>query len=279
MKMATPLKILNINHHPIEYIEYLTIPHGALTAQKFQLPIYLGEIEGLAKNIDSIVVTSDLQGVCRFEYISNLLLGEVLAESLPLIYEMYIPQLSLNKSWAFLCGDLYANLEKRGSSGNPIQVWQAFAKYFDQVIGIAGNHDDFADDLIELKLMENVHFLENDLLKLNGIKVAGLSGIIGRTDKNFRLEEPFYLSAFEKLLKQQPDIILTHLSPHFEEYGFLGELQLTKILEKYAENLLCCGHSHWDTSQVATLRNNTQILNADSKVFILINKNRNNENE
>jgi len=61
--------------------------------------------------------------------------------------------------------------------------------------------------------------------------------------------------------------------------GFLGERQLTKRLEKYAENLLFCGHSHWDTSQAITLRNNTQILNADSKVFILINKNRANENE
>jgi len=69
------------------------------------------------------------------------------------------------------------------------------------VIGIAGNHDDFGSDLNQLKLIENVHFLENHLLEFDGLKIAGLSGIIGRTDKNFRLEEHFYLNSFEKLLK------------------------------------------------------------------------------
>ncbi len=263
------LKIIKINPEPLESIEYFTIPHGAMSTEKFQLPIYVGEVAGLPKSIDSIVVTSDLQGVCRFEHASDVLLGEVLAESLSLIYEMYLPQLSIHQSWAFLCGDLYANLEKRGSSGNPFSVWQAFAQDFAQVIGITGNHDDFGTDLNRLKQIENVHFLANDLLQLNGLKIAGLSGIIGRIDKNFRLEEQFYLNAFEKLLKQQPDLVLTHLSPHFEEYGFLGEPQLTTILEKYAENVLCCGHSYWNTHQVFTLENATQILNADSKVFIL----------
>ncbi len=272
MKLGTVLKILKINEHPIEYIDYLTVPHGALIAQKFQLPIYIGEIEGLAEHIDSIVVTSDLQGVCQFDQTSSILLGEVLAESLPIIYEMYLTGFSIKKSWAFLCGDLYANLEKRGSSGNPIQVWQTFAQYFEKVIGIAGNHDDFGINLNQLKQIENVHFLENDVVKMNGLNIAGLSGIIGRTDKNFRQEAHVYLNSLEKFLKQQPDIVLTHLSPHLEEYAFLGEPQLTKILERYADNLLFCGHSHWNTSQTVTLKNNTQILNADSKVFILLNK-------
>ncbi|MDQ9021150.1 metallophosphoesterase [Acinetobacter sichuanensis] len=271
------LSIKTIDSNPIEYIEYFTIPHGALTAQKFQLPIYRGEIEGLPQSIDSIVVTSDLQGVCNFDNDQTLLLGEVLAESLALIYEIYFPQLKLEKSWAFLCGDLYANLEKRGSSGNPINVWQAFAQVFRQVIGIAGNHDDFGKDLYQLAEFENIHFLDNDFIEINHLKIAGLSGIIGRVDKNFRLPEDEYYSSLKKLLKKQPDILLTHLSPHIQEMNFLGEPQLLHLLEKYAENLLFCGHSHWDTSQVVTLKNNTQILNADSKVFILINKNRNNE--
>lgn len=269
------LKIIKIDKEPIEYIEYLTIPHAALTTQTFQLPIYQGEIEGLPQSIDSIVVTSDLQGVCTFENDQTLLLGEVLAESLSLIYQIYFPNIQLKNSLAFLCGDLYANLEKRGSSGNPINVWQAFAQVFQQVIGIAGNHDDFGQDLNQLKTIENIHFLDNDLIEVAHLKIAGLSGIIGRVDKNFRRLEPEYLHAFEKRLKQQPDLILTHLSPHLDEYGFLGELQLTKILEQSAETLLCCGHSHWETSQAIMLKNNTQILNADSKVFILINKNRN----
>lgn len=273
------LKNIQIDQEIIEDIEYLTIPHGSVIAQKFKLPIYKGRIEGLPKNIDSIVITSDLQGVYEFENGQKVLLGEVLAESLSLIYDMYFPELSISKSWAFVCGDLYANLEKRGSSGNPFSVWQAFAQYFKQVIGIAGNHDDFGSDLHRLKLIENVCFLENGIFQLDGLKIAGLSGIIGRTDKNFRLEEQFYLSSFEKLLKQQPDIVLTHLSPYIEENNFLGEFKLTKKLEKYTHNLLFCGHSHWDTQQSVVLKNNNQVLNADSKVFILINTNRNNENE
>ena len=76
------LKIIRINPEPIESIEYFTIPHGAMSTEKFQLPIYVGEIAGLPKSIDSVVVTSDLQGVCRFEHASDVLLGEVLAERL-----------------------------------------------------------------------------------------------------------------------------------------------------------------------------------------------------
>ncbi|TCM59885.1 calcineurin-like phosphoesterase family protein [Acinetobacter calcoaceticus] len=270
------LRIIKTDPNPIEYIEYLTIPHGGVTAQKFQLPIYKGEIAGLPASVDSIVVSSDLQGICTFANDQTLLLGEVVAESLPLIYQLYFPQRKIEKSWAFLCGDLYANLVKRGSSGNPIKVWQAFASVFQQVIGIAGNHDDFGDELNQLREIENIHFLENDLLCIDHLKIAGLSGIIGRADKNFRLSESKYLNAFEQLLKQQAAIVLTHLSPHIAEQHFLGEPKLIDILEKYSESLLFCGHSHWDTSQVVDLKNNIQVLNADSKVFILMNNNSNN---
>ena len=271
-------KLKNIEIFPniIENIEYLTIPHGSLIAQKFKLPIYKGMIEGLPQNIDSIIVTSDLQGICKFDSVKMMLLGEVLAESLALIYDLDFPQINPKKSWAFLCGDLYANLEKRGSSGNPTKVWQAFATYFDRVIGIAGNHDDFQNGIDIVKNIENVYFLENEVFELDGLKIAGLSGIIGRKDKNFRLEENDYLKSFEKILKEQPDVVLTHLSPNIEESGFLGEVKMTQILEKYSENLLFCGHSHWDTQQPVMLKNRTQILNADSKVFILINDNRKN---
>ncbi|WP_173911892.1 metallophosphoesterase [Acinetobacter sp. Marseille-Q1618] len=269
------IKITQINLEPFEYLEYFTIPHAILTAQKFQLPIYQGEVEGLSHSIDSMVVTSDLQGICHFEHQHSELLGVVLAEILPSMYDIYFPDLKIQKSWAFLCGDLYANLEKRGSSGNPIQVWQDFSKHFQHVIGIAGNHDDFGQDLDQLQKIENIHFLESDIIQLDGIKIAGLSGVIGRIDKNFRRSESDYLKILERFLKQKPDITLTHLSPYFEEYNFLGEVQLTNLLEKYSENLLFCGHSHWETSQAITLKNATQVLNVDTKVFILINKNRN----
>lgn len=267
------IKIIHIENEPIEHIEYLTIPQGQIEAQSFQLPIYMGYVQGLSQQIDSLVVTSDLQGICR-TVIDDQLLGVTLAEFLPLIYELYFPQLKMSRSIAFLCGDLYTNLDKRGASGNPILVWQAFAEQFQQVIGIAGNHDVFGQDLEKINQIERVTFIENGIVNIYGIKIAGLSGIIGRADKNFRMSEIEYSQALKKLLKQVPDLLLTHISPQIVKKQFQGEIILTDHLLKASPITSFCGHSHWDTHDIYQMENGTQILNADSKVFILLNKNK-----
>lgn len=56
-------------------------------------------------------------------------------------------------------------------------------------MGIAGNQDDLGPDLARVQALDNAHFLRHGTAAVHGLRVTGLSGIIGRLDKNFRLAE------------------------------------------------------------------------------------------
>jgi hypothetical protein len=188
---------------------------------------------------------------------------------LDLIYAIHFPSYSKEQALALLCGDLYANPAKRGASGNPFRVWQAFSEAFGCTIGIAGNHDDFGPDLDRVKSLHRAHFLLQGTAVAQGLHVAGLSGIIGRPDKNFRLAEAVYFNRVATLLRQAPQLLLTHLSPGINAKGLPGEAQLTAVLTQGPRTLVLCGHSHWPSVEPQLLANGTQVLNADGKVFIL----------
>ncbi len=265
------LRLEKIDALPFESIQYYTIPSGEIEAESFSLPIYSGIIRNLPAAIDAIIVTSDLQGVVKVKE-EYLLLGEYLADSLKTILELYYSKIDKEKVLVLLCGDLYTSLIKRGDSGDPSEVWKRFSSIFGNVIGIAGNHDCFENESASLNENDNVCFLENGIVKFHGLTIAGLSGIIGRKDKNYRMSEPDYLKALSELMKKDPDILLTHLSP--EAKGFQGEPKMSSLLERSSSTTLFCGHSHWETNQPVFLKNGTGIINSDSKVFILTANNR-----
>ena len=264
------LHITDIEEEPIERISFLTIPQNSLEPSEYSLPIYKGKINGLPENIVAIVVTSDLQGVV-IQNNESVLLGEILADNLKLIFEIYFPEIDRNRTIAFLCGDLYADLIKRGQSGDPTKVWEKFASVFGQTIGIAGNHDKF-NTVENLHKIKNTKLLINEIFEIEGLKIGGLSGIIGRGDKNFRLQETDYLKALSNLLNKKPNILLTHLSPQILDKNLEGDKNITKILENGNTTTLFCGHSHWEYNSAFDMKNETQILNVDTKVFILIKK-------
>lgn len=264
------LHIKDIEKEPIERISFLTIPQNSIEPSEYSLPIYKGKIEGLPENINAIVVTSDLQGVV-IQNDENVLLGEILAENLKLIFDIYFPEIDRKETIVFLCGDLYTDLIKRGQSGNPTKVWEKFASVFGQTIGIGGNHDKF-DNVEDINKIQNAKLLINEIFEIEGLRIGGLSGIIGRADKNFRLQETDYLKALSNLLSKKPNILLTHLSPQISDEDLQGDENITKILEKGNKTTLFCGHSHWEYNKAFDMKNETQILNADTKVFILTKK-------
>lgn len=263
-----PLEIVTIDAAPLELISYFTTGTAETEPSEHQLPVYAGTVRGLPPAISSLVIASDLQGVVWVQG-RAVLLGEAVAEYLSLIYELYFPAFTKEQALALLCGDLYANPAKRGESGNPFRVWEAFSTTLACTIGIAGNHDDFGSDLGRVQSLNRAHFLTQGTATAHGLCVAGLSGIIGRADRNFRLPEDAYLKAVAALLQQAPHVLLTHLSPRIEAEGLPGEAQLATVLTKGPRTLVLCGHSHWSTVEPQVLANGTQVLNADSKVFIL----------
>jgi hypothetical protein len=77
------------------------------------------------------------------------------------------------------------------------------------------------------------------------------------------------VQAVAALLRQTPHVLLTHLSPGLDAQGLQGDVHLAAALAKEPPTLVLCGHSHWPTVEPQVLANGTQVLNADSKVFIL----------
>ena len=292
------MKILQLNDQPIEQYDYLnSIPGGEVALE--QLPIYHGTVSGLPEGIDALIVASDLQGIVPVprtevhtitadtsaESDMDLLLGVVLPAHVRLLLEVEWPEMDPGRVGVLLCGDLYARRGKRGASGNPVPVWLAFREAFGWVAGVDGNHD-LTDEagVHRLHSGEGIHYMDVPAVINAGppadgpashaaaqsqlLRIAGLGGIIGRPDKPNRLPEQHYLQSVNKLLKQQPDCLLLHQSPGIPELGLMGEPLIRQALEAGPETVVFCGHTHWDTSLVQ-LNNGTQVVNADSKLFIL----------
>lgn len=216
--------------------------------------------------------------------LEDQLLGEVLPAYVRLLLEVEWPELDPERIGVLMCGDLYALRGKRGASGNPVPVWLAFRAAFGWVAGVHGNHDltDEAD-AHRLHSVKGIHAMDGPDAMINAgpptggpapsaaqpsqLRIAGLGGIIGRPDKPGRLPAEQYLQSVRKLLKQQPDCLLLHQSPGIPELGLRGEPLIRQALEAGPETVVFSGHTHWGTSLVE-LSNGTQIVNADSKLFI-----------
>jgi 3',5'-cyclic-AMP phosphodiesterase len=271
------MRIIKIQDTPIENYPYLIVPTGGRdkdgnrVIESVNLPILLGQIEGLSTDISAIIATSDLQGTVK-EGEKEYLLGEKLPEFLALFMDIEFPNVDRNKIGIILCGDLYANLEKRGGRGDVKEVWRAFKKHFKWVVGVAGNHDDFGNskEFEQFKLEKGIHYLHEQIKEVDKMKFGGISGIIGRTDKPQRVEEKEYLASLKKLLLKQPSLILLHQAPSAPLENCQGSDEIRQIVEQSPPNLIFCGHCHWEKPLV-TLENEAQVLNLDARVVILMN--------
>lgn len=261
---------------PMEQFSYKIAAQGGRDAKGNRvineefLPIYLGSIkDSKIKDLEYIIVASDLQGNV-IENDEPKLLGEVLPDFLQLLFDIEFAEVDRRKVGVFLCGDLYARLDKRGGLGDVKNVWRAFNEKFGFVVGVAGNHDDFEepDEFERFKKEEGIYYLHQQIKKVGNLKIGGISGIIGRPDKPFRNDESKYLKALKKLLLRQPDFILLHESPNNIHPKLLGNDKIRAMIESSRKNIIFCGHNHW-TSSLVEKENGTQILNIDSKCIIL----------
>lgn len=264
------------NLEPIEKFSYKVVAQGGRdengnrVIKEENLPIYLGTIinSGI-KDIEYIIIASDLQGNV-FEKDEPKLLGEVLPSFLELLFQIEFEFVDWKKVGVLLCGDLYARLDKRGGLGDVKNVWRAFNGKFGFVVGVAGNHDDFGkpEEFESFIQEEGIHYLHNQIRKVRKLKIGGISGIIGRPDKPFRNDESKHLKELEKLLLAQPDFVLLHEGPNNINPELQGNDKIREIIERSKRNIIFCGHNHWNCSLIEK-ENGTQILNVDSKCFIL----------
>ncbi|MDP4181336.1 MAG: metallophosphoesterase [Bacillota bacterium] len=263
------MKIEKLNPDAIENIYYKTIVSGDKVTDA-KLPILLGKVSGLPKHIDALVVTSDLQGIVRKDN-HEILLGEVLADYLPLFIEIELSLIPKNIG-VVLCGDLYATLGKRGGLGDVRGVWNHFNKGFKWVAGISGNHDSFGEikGFEEFKKIDGIHYFDKEISQIDCLSIAGISGIIGDSDRVNRISKEDYLQRIKKLLLKSPDILILHQTPGNLEEDYSGDENIRRIIEASTPTLVFCGHIHWEKPLIE-LANKTQVLNVDSRVVILLN--------
>ncbi|MCX7746920.1 MAG: metallophosphatase family protein [Clostridia bacterium] len=267
------MRIERLNEEPVEYINYKTVADDGHRVIDVQLPIIIGKISGLPEYLDALIITSDLQGIF-VENEREMLLGEAIAEFLPLYTKIELG-LSPKNIGVFLCGDLYATLEKKGGLGDVRAVWNKFNNNFKWVGGVAGNHDSFGSEIEfdEFKKREGIFYFDREIQVIENMKTAGISGIIGKQDRVNRIREEDYLKILEKLLMKRPDILLLHQTPNSPIDNLKGEEKIRSIVEKYTPTLAFCGHYHWKKA-LTELCNGTQVLNVDSRAAILINCNK-----
>lgn len=272
-KGSRALRIVSLDGQPVDQLPVTSAQPGGKGAAHVWLPVYAGQIAGLPKGIDGMIIASDLQGTSGHMAMgeaSDKQIGAELAEWLPVLLEATFPALQMERVLVLLCGDLYGDPAKRGSSGDPLPVWTAFRRSFQTVIGVAGNHDLFTPEGVEL--LKNTPGIDcYDIPKIaehRGIKAAGLGGVIGRADKPNRMPEADYLGALHRLLRSGPELLMLHQGPDVPSRQLPGEPGIRQVLERMPPLLVACGHVHWE-QPLAELDNGTQVINADGRVYIL----------
>lgn len=256
------LHITKIESEAFHTLRYRTAgPNGKPV--RVQLPFYRAEAYGLPSSTQALVVTSDLQG--REAGRSNRLLGCALADELITLHNKGI---ILRPNLIAVCGDLYEypDCHKRGGTGPVDEVFFALSKVCDHVVGVLGNHDEIAQR--DTALAPNISILDGTYISMLGLRVGGLSGIIGDPKRHLRRSEDEFLKRLESLTNKSPSLLLLHQGPDDPELDRRGDSSVRMSLETGYAGLTVFGHTRWHGSPLITLGSG-QALNVDGRVIIV----------
>lgn len=267
------MRITSFENVPVLEIPFLNAGRGPGDFFVDRLPVHLGQVTGLPEELDALIATADLQGRETFQEAMGgpiRLLGEVLPERLA---ADILPALNLSpaRTGVILAGDFFTvpNLDRRGGSGDVSSVWQAFARQFKWVAGVAGNHDLFGHSPAPARrISANSHYLDAELVTLDGLSIAGIGGIVGNPEKPHRSTEKDLVEQIERLSVSAPRLFVMHDGPDDPVRGQRGSPVIRQALERVEPTLLVRGHAHWN-EPCAVLSNRTQVLNVDCRVAIL----------
>lgn len=266
------MRILTLDTVPTHTWPYQSAaPRGGSEVRHF--PLLRGTVDALPEGLEALLVLSDLQGVAPHALHDGAvaLLGEVLADTLASLGEL--GELPLpGHTGVVLAGDLYSDdsATVRGASGDVRAVWNAFAAHYRWVAGVAGNHDTFggAREEARFRRQPGVYLLDGEVVDLEGLRVGGVGGIIGRPDKLGRREETEHLRMMGEVLRAGPELLVLHAGPDVPGSRVRGSASIREVLEGQEGVLVVCGHAHWE-EPLAMLAGGTQVLNVDSRAVLL----------
>ncbi len=279
---------INLKPEPVSYVKSLTQRIGGSLALT-SVNVYFGTFElPVEVHFDALVFTSDLQslvlkdplnGETVTELFPSLTLAEFLQleevgliKSIPvgLVIPEIIANLLRNKGISpqrvlvLLCGDLTGDPD-RGSNIEVNRVWTAFESVFKNVVGVLGNHD-------LLDANTSFQILDGDVISFGKLKIAGVSGIIGKPSKPNRKPQQTYQNFLLQVLKRRPHVLLLHESPRIPGSSLRGNIEIARWLQQSSVGtLICTGHVRWE-SIVASLPPHL-IMNVEHRVIILRKQN------
>jgi len=137
-----------------------------------------------------------------------------------------------------------------GRSSFPWPVWFIGGNH--EPYGYLENHPDGAE------LIKNCHYLgRTGMQELHGLKIAGLTGVSGETDKGGLKSLGHYRDEqINRLLDLgSPDILLLHdwpagLGCQDQRFSTRGDETLRTVVEILKPQILFCGHQHHNFSTV-----------------------------
>lgn len=267
------MRITHLEIEPASTIPFLNAGRRPRDYRSEFLPIHWAAVEGLPESIDGLVACADLQGRETFESSGGRmpsLLGEVIPSQLAGMLEEH--GLQPKRMGAVLAGDFYTvpGLDRRGGSGDVTEVWRSFADEFGFVIGVAGNHDEFADSNHSgvPRFTDPLHFLDGQVICVGGFEVGGISGIIGNPRRPWRRTEEDYSETFVEVASQSPSLIVMHDGPDDPLGRQRGQSPVRQWMEQMPASLIVRGHCHWK-HPLANYPGGHQVLNVDSRVVFL----------
>lgn len=262
------MRIIEIESTPLHAIAW-SYPGPAGGPAHGALPVLRGWVDGLPGGLEALICAGDLQGMEPGGASGAARqIGVRAAEELALLAELgELPAAAA--TGVLLAGDLYGDPEskRRGASGDALPVWRAFGGRFRWVAGVAGNHDD-VEGLLAAPAA-NEHYLDGAWRELDGLRVAGLGGIVGTNAKRHRRPPPAYAAGIRALLAGKPDILLLHESPAAPGREQTGSFVARDALAGRGELLVVSGHHHW-AEPLAAMPGGQQILNVDARIVALL---------
>lgn len=273
--MHMTLRIEELEGPILLEVPFATSQVGGGITESF-LQVSTGRARGVPVGLDALLFTADLQGRERAlgDGPPGRLLGEVLAEAVDAAARREL-DLQPRRIGVILAGDFYArpSLDRRGGSGDVRPVWRAYAERFGWVAGVAGNHDRFGPgwslpDLEAFRLAERTHLLDGDVIELNNLRIAGVSGVVGNPRRPFRRTQETFDAEVARLATTAPHVLVMHDGPDVAGAQLRGMTSVREILEDAQPMLVVRGHSHWPRP-LAELSNGTQVLNVDGRAVLL----------
>lgn len=268
------MQILGTADVPVFSVGYRSATHGrgAVDVTLAVERVFTADLPG---SLSALLVTSDLQGWTTTGQ-GQVLLGVALAEAMA----AYCCARGIPRSGVgvLLAGDLFAidDMNQRGGVGDVRPVWRAFGARAAFVAGVAGNHDAFGRDAAELRAFtqeEGLTLLDvgtpglPSSVECCGLRIAGVSGIVGNPLRPWRKEPDAFLEAVATAIGTAPDVLLLHQNPALPGVRRDEQTRLTQLLAAAARGLVVFGHAYSPQPRMTLGR--CQLLATEGRAFWL----------